>query len=79
MITLLIGLILIAFGIFAVLPGGPLQWGQKVLDFLMGGTPILAFLIGLIALLIGVADIKDKAAEKKEKQEENNQQGNDKA
>ena len=70
MVALIIGLILIAFGVFAVLPGGLLQWGQQVLDFLMGGAPILAWLIGLVAVLIGVADIKDRAAEKKERKKE---------
>jgi len=67
MITLIIGLILVAFGIFAILPVGILNWGQHVLNFLMGSTPILAFLIGLVALLIGIAEIKDKATETKEK------------
>jgi hypothetical protein len=70
MVTLFIGIILIIFGIFAIIPGGLLHWGQQVLNFLIGCTPILAFLIGFIALLIGIAEIKDKAAEKKDKSKE---------
>ena len=70
MMALLMGLILIAFGVFAIWPGGLLDWWPYVLNFLMGGAPILALLIGLIALLIGIADIKDRAAEKKERKKE---------
>jgi hypothetical protein len=43
-----------------------LNWGPEVVQFLMGGAPILAFLIGIIALFIGIADIKDKIDAKKE-------------
>lgn len=70
MMALLIGIILIAFGVFAVWPGGLLNWWPHVLNFLMGGAPILALLVGLIALLIGIADIKDRAAEKKDSKKE---------
>ena len=69
MIALIIGLILLAFGVWAVLPGPfpiGLGWGPDVLNFLRGGAPILGFLIGIIALFIGIADIKDKIDAKKE-------------
>jgi predicted membrane protein len=69
MVALLIGLILILFGVYAVLPiqsVGFLNWAQDVLTFLRGGAPILAFLIGLISFFIGIADIKDKIEAKKE-------------
>jgi predicted Kef-type K+ transport protein len=69
MIALIIGIILLAFGVWSVLPYGfpmGLNWGPQVVQFLMGGAPILAFLIGIIALFIGIADIKDKIDAKKE-------------
>jgi hypothetical protein len=71
MIALIIGLILLAFGVWSVLPsfltgGIGLGWGPDVLNFLRGGAPILGFLIGIIALFIGIADIKDKIDAKKE-------------
>ena len=62
MIALLIGILLVLFGVYAVLPlntPGFLNWSQDVIAFLRGGVPILAFLIGLIAFFIGIADIKD--------------------
>ena len=43
-----------------------MNWGTQVVEFLKGGGPILAFLIGIIALFIGIADIKDKIDAKKE-------------
>ena len=69
MIALIIGILLLAFGVWAVLPNGilfGLGWGDQVVKFLTGGGPILAFLIGIIALFIGIADIKDKIDAKKE-------------
>jgi len=48
-----------------------LGWWVDVLAFLRGSVPVLAVLIGAVAILIGVADIKDKKeAEKEEKAEE---------
>jgi hypothetical protein len=71
MVALIIGLLLLAFGVWAVLPYQfpmGLNWGPEVITFLMGGGPILAFIIGIIALFIGIADIKDKIEAKKEEQ-----------
>ena len=73
MIALLIGILLVAFGVYAVLPidsAGFLNWSREVLTFLKGGVPILAFLIGLISFFIGIADIKDKIEAKREEKEE---------
>lgn len=73
MIALFIGILLVAFGVYAVLPidsVGFLNWSQEVLAFLKGGVPILAFLIGLISFFIGIADIKDKVEAKREEKEE---------
>ena len=82
MIALLIGILLVAFGVYAVLPigsAGFLNWSQEVLAFLKGGAPILAFLIGLISFFIGIADIKDKIEAKKEEQEEQEEKEEEKS
>lgn len=71
MIAFLIGSVLIAFAIYTVLPvSWSPQWWSSVVEFLKGGIPILALLIGLLALLIGVADIKDRREAKKEEEKE---------
>jgi hypothetical protein len=71
--ALIIGLIIIAAAVCAVLPpetaGFGLGWGNDVLAFLRGGVPVIAILIGLIAVFIGVADMKDRAEAKKEEAE----------
>lgn len=71
MVALFIGLILILFAVYSVLPvTWSLQWWPAVLEFLKGGVPIMALFIGLIAFFIGIADIKDKIESKKEEEEE---------
>jgi len=69
MIALLVGIVFIAFAVFACIPG-PLAWWQDVLAFLRGSLPVMAAFIGLIAVFIGVADIKDRMEAKKEEEEE---------
>ncbi|HNY21207.1 MAG TPA: hypothetical protein PKO22_03550 [Treponemataceae bacterium] len=70
MVALIVGIILIAFTVFAALPpetaGFGLGWGPEILRFLRGGLPILAAFIGLVAVFIGIADLKDKSEAKKE-------------
>ena len=70
--SLLIGIVILAAAAFAMLPpdtvGFGLGWGNDVLTFLRGGVPVIAVLIGLIAAFIGIADMKDRAEAKKEKQ-----------
>jgi hypothetical protein len=73
----IIGLVIIAVAVFAILPsnviGFGLGWGDDVLTFLRGGVPVIAILIGIIAIFIGIADMKDRAeARKEEKAESNN-------
>ncbi len=68
MIALIVGIILIAFCIYACLPGIGLGWGADVLVFLRGCTPVVAVIVGLITFFIGVADIKDKREAKKEEE-----------
>ncbi len=72
MIALIVGIVFILFSIYSVLPieGWGLQWWDEVLEVLKGGVPILAIFIGLIAVLIGIADIRDKIEAKKEEAEE---------
>ena len=66
MISIILGLVFIAFTVFAVLPMGPLAWGPEVIAFLKGCAPVFAAFVGLICLFIGAADIKDKKEAKKE-------------
>ena len=63
--ALFLGLVIIAAAVFAVLPAG-LDWWDDVLAFLRGAAPVLALFVGLIAVFIGIADIKDRAEVKKE-------------
>jgi len=71
MIALTIGIVLVLFAVYAVLPvSWGLRWWPDVVQFLKGGVPILAVFIGLIAFFVGIADIKDKAEAKKEEDEE---------
>jgi hypothetical protein len=63
--ALLIGLIVIAVAVIACIPAG-LGWWDDVIIFLRGCLPVLAVLIGLIAIFIGIMDIKDGIALRKE-------------
>jgi hypothetical protein len=47
-----------------------LGWWAYVLAFLRGCLPVIAAFIGLIAVFLGIADLKDRAAAKKEAAEE---------
>ena len=69
MISLVLGVILIAFSVFAVLPSMPLNWGAEVIAFLKGCAPVLAAFVGLICLFIGAADVKDRNEARKEELE----------
>jgi hypothetical protein len=69
MVALIVGVVFIAFAVFAVLPG-PLGWWADVVAFLRGSVPVLAAFIGLIAVFIGIADLKDRMEAKKEEAEE---------
>jgi len=71
MISIILGIIFIAFTVFAVLPVCPLNWGPEVIAFLKGSIPVLAAFIGLICLFVGAADMKDKKEAKKEEEAAN--------
>ena len=67
MVAMIVGIILIAFTVFASLPNG-LNWGVEIITFLKGCAPVLTAIVGLIAVFIGIADIKDKQEAKKEEE-----------
>jgi len=69
MIALIVGIVFIAFSVFACVPG-PLHWWVDVLAFLRGSLPVLALLVGFVAVFIGFADIKDRLEAKREEAEE---------
>lgn len=69
MVALIVGIVLIAFCVFSCLPGGiGLGWGADIVNFLKGFAPVLAAFVGLIAVFIGFADIKDKKEAKREEE-----------
>ena len=68
--ALIVGIILAVFAVFAAIPAPGLGWWTEVLFVLKGLIPILAVFIGIVAILIGVADIKDAREAKKEAAEE---------
>jgi hypothetical protein len=69
MVSLIVGIVLIAFCVFANLPFG-LDWSEEVIDFLKGFLPCFAAFCGLISIFIGFADLRDKKESKKEEQEQ---------
>lgn len=72
MVALIVGIICVLFAVYSVLPleGWGLQWWDEVLLVLKGGIPLIALFIGLIAVLIGIADIRDRIEAKKEEEDE---------
>ncbi len=74
MVALLVGVVLIVAAILAMLPVG-LNWWSEVVLFLKGSVPVVAILIGLLAVVIGIADIKDQIEAKKEESEEEKKKG----
>ena len=69
MITIILGVLFIAFTVFACLPMGPLAWGDDVISFLKGCAPVLSALFGIICFFMGAAEIKYKKEAKKEEEE----------
>lgn len=67
MVSLIIGFIFIAFTVLAALPFG-LGWGLDIIAFLKGGSPVIAAFIGLVAIFVGIADIRDKKEARKEEE-----------
>ena len=71
MLSLIAGVIFIAFTVFSLVPSWPLNWSADVLAFLRGSLPVFAAFIGIICLFIGAADIKDKKEAAREEREAN--------
>lgn len=67
MVAMIVGMIFIAFTVFAALPAG-LAWGDEILAFLKGCLPVACGLIGIVSIMVGVADIKDRNEAKKEEE-----------
>ena len=65
--ALILGIVVIVVAVLAILPAG-LGWSYDVLAFLRGALPVVAIITGLVLLFTGIADIKDRAAAKKEKE-----------
>jgi hypothetical protein len=63
--VLIIGVFVIDAAVVACLPGG-LGWWGDVLVFLRGCLPVLAVFAGVIAVVVGAADLKDRAEARKE-------------
>ena len=72
MVALIIGIMFVLFAVYSVLPidGWGLQWWGEVILVLKGGIPLIAVFVGIIAVLIGIADIRDRIEAKKEEAEE---------
>jgi xanthosine utilization system XapX-like protein len=72
LVALIVGIVFVLFAVYSVLPlpGWGLNWWHDVLLFLRGGVPIVAVLVGIIAVFIGIADIKDRIEAKREEAEE---------
>jgi len=70
--SVIIGIVVLAAAVLVTLPpetaGFGLGWWKDVLAFLRGGLPVFALLVGLIAIFIGIADMKDRAEAKKERE-----------
>ena len=64
--ALILAVIVILVAVLAILPSG-LDWGKDILAFLRGALPVAGIIIGLILLFVGISDIKDRSAAKKEK------------
>lgn len=75
MVSLIVGIVLIGFCVFACIPCG-LAWTAQVIDFLKGFAPVFAAFCGLISIFIGFADIKDKKEAKKEELSAKNDEKN---
>ncbi|MCQ2612843.1 MAG: hypothetical protein MJ183_04485 [Treponemataceae bacterium] len=67
MVALILGLVFIAFTVFACLPQF-LDWSRDIIAFLKGFAPVLSAFIGIVSIFIGIADIKDKKEARKEEE-----------
>ena len=71
MFTIFVGLLLVAFTVFASLSPElhGLGWKDELIHFLKGFLPVLSAFLGIIAILVGSADVKDKREAKRAERE----------
>ncbi len=63
----IIGVLMVGAGAYLVLPyEWALGWTDEMLETLKGITPIVLAVGGLLAMLLGVADIRDRAEARRE-------------
>ena len=53
MVSLILGLVFVAFTVFACLPNG-LAWSVEIIEFLKGFAPVFTAFVGLVAIFIGI-------------------------
>jgi len=63
--ALILGLLIIAAAVLAIMPEG-LGWGEDVMVFLRGALPVIFGFIGLIMVFVGITGIKDRSDTRKE-------------
>ena len=71
MAVLLVGIGIVIFAVYTVTPGiawGP-GWGRYVLMVIKGGIPLVAFFSGVLILLIGIADVKERIETRRERRQ----------
>ncbi len=67
MVALMVGILFLAFTLYSVLPfPWAFGWWDEVLLVLKGFIPLIGLFVGIIAVFIGIADLKDRAEAKKE-------------
>lgn len=75
--ALILGFIVIFAAVLAALPAG-LDWKDDILAVLRGSLPVLAVLIGFVLIFVGIADIKDRMAARKEREQKDDKAGESK-
>ena len=69
MIALLVGIVFFVLGVLSLAVFGAHGWWPWFIIVLKGSLPPIAILSGLAALALGISQVKDKAAAKKEEKE----------
>lgn len=63
--SLFIGIIILAAAVLSMMPIG-LGWWPDVVQFLRGFLPVIAVIVGIVVVLVGIADMKDRINMKRE-------------
>lgn len=72
MISIIVGLLLLLFSLWASLPiSWGLQWTEELLIVLRGGLPLGAAFFGLLFVVVGLMVVKDRVLAKREEKREN--------